>query len=397
MTIKEAMIGAARGEPLPFLPFVPRMDIWYNANSYRQTLPSKYEGASLRDILDDLELGYHYMIPDFCDLDGTGEHDEHHSLGIYTFKTCPYRVRLHNIDHETRYSRGSALTTYHTPYGDITIESVLDESVKASGATAPFVRKYPVQGIEDLRAVAYIYENAEVNPYYDGYNAMVDYVGDRGVVVAFHSFGASPVHFILRVLMGLENFYYTLFDYRDELLELAETVEKFYDATFRAAVESPAEIVMSGTNFNTIVTPPYFFEEFIVEEMKKRSDYCEQRGKLLAAHPDGENTGLLQLYKKSCMHIADSICPAPMTGLSLASIRKGMGDDIAIYGGLPSICVLPDSMTDYEFQHTLDETLGSIGSGRHIVLSVSDTTPPDASLERIMRIKREAEQFKLCE
>lgn len=393
MTIKDAMIHAARGNSLPYLPFVPRMDIWYLSNKYLNNLPSTYKDAPLRDILDGLGIGYHYMIPDFSDLDEPGDYDIHHSLGFYTFKTCPYRVKLHNVTFETRYGQGSALTTYATPFGNLTIESVMDESVRKSGATAPFIRKYPVRGIDDLKAAGYIYENAEVVPFYDGYREMADHVGGRGVVTAFHSFGASPMHFILRVLMGLEHFYYTLFDHREELLELAEKVSVFYHAAFKAAVDSPADIIMSGTNFNTIVTPPYFFEEFIREDMKRRADYCERKGKLLAAHPDGENRGLLELYVRSGMHVADSICPSPMTTLSLKETREVLGGEVAIFGGLPSICVLKESMNDYDFEKLLDETLEDIGSGRRVVLSLSDTTPPAAQLDRIWAIRRKAEEF----
>ena len=66
--------------------------------------------------------------------------------------------------------------------------------------------------------------------------------------------------------------------------------------------------------------------------MKDRVEYLEKKGKLLAAHPDGENTGLLEMYRKSGMHIADSICPHPMTNLSLQKIRESLGEDVAIFG-----------------------------------------------------------------
>ncbi|TFG60326.1 MAG: hypothetical protein E4H36_12280 [Spirochaetales bacterium] len=230
-------------------------------------------------------------------------------------------------------------------------------------------------------------------PFYEGYNEMAGYAGSRGVVTAFHSFGASPMHFILRKLMGLADFYYTLTDCREEMLAFARKVAVFYDASFRAAADSPAEIIMSGTNFNTIITPPYFFEEFIREDMKSRAVYLEQKGKLLAAHPDGENTGLLELYRKSGMHIADSICPSPMTRLSLKEIREVLGGDIAIFGGLPSICVLKNSMNDGVFRKLVDDSLESLGSGRRVVLSVSDTTPPDADLERVAYIAAKAQEF----
>ncbi|MCX7999386.1 MAG: hypothetical protein N3A69_10630, partial [Leptospiraceae bacterium] len=41
--------------------------IWYKANKKNDTLPSKYKNASLRDITDDLSIGYHAVVPDFRD------------------------------------------------------------------------------------------------------------------------------------------------------------------------------------------------------------------------------------------------------------------------------------------------------------------------------------------
>ncbi|MFQ7550409.1 MAG: hypothetical protein ACLRMZ_09005 [Blautia marasmi] len=50
--------------------------------------------------------------------------------------------------------------------------------------------------------------------------------------------------------------------------------------------------------------------------LKEQSDRAHARGKYLATHTDGENTGLMELYLKSGFDIADSICPAPMTKIS---------------------------------------------------------------------------------
>ena len=55
-------------------------------------------------------------------------------------------------------------------------------------------------------------------------------------------------------------------------------------------------------------------------------------------------------------------------------------------GRLCSVCVLPQSFTDAQFEAHLDEALAAAGDGRGIILSLADTTPPDASLERIRHI-----------
>ena len=66
MTEKERMLRAVRGEWADRLPWVPRIDLWYNANSLRGTLPSRYRrDATLDEIADDIGGGYHKITPDF--------------------------------------------------------------------------------------------------------------------------------------------------------------------------------------------------------------------------------------------------------------------------------------------------------------------------------------------
>ena len=93
------------------------------------------------------------------------------------------------------------------------------------------------------------------------------------------------------------------------------------------------------------------------------------------------------------MDVADSICPAPMTRLPLKEYREKFGDKITIWGGIPSIALLEGSFTQYEFEKYINDTLETIGDGRHIILGIADTTPPDADLDRILYIKKKAEEF----
>lgn len=48
MNAKEDMLRVIRGHVPPGLLFVPRLDIWYNRNKIRETLPPGYERLSLR-------------------------------------------------------------------------------------------------------------------------------------------------------------------------------------------------------------------------------------------------------------------------------------------------------------------------------------------------------------
>ena len=57
MKIKERLLNAVRGLPTDELPYLPRLDIWYNANKFCGTLPKRFAHASLKELTEELGLG----------------------------------------------------------------------------------------------------------------------------------------------------------------------------------------------------------------------------------------------------------------------------------------------------------------------------------------------------
>ena len=394
MNHKKLILSTLRGEATEALPFIPRLDLWYTVNKMNGTLPDGFKNASLRDITDELELGYHAVIPLFRDFANEND-DIDIGLGIYRFKAVPYRVELHNVERKvTRRSNGLTEVEYATPKGKIKTGVVYDETMRKSGASLPFTKEYAVKGIKDFDALAYIFENAEVNPDYSYYSEFRKSVmGNRGVAVGFSSLYVSPMHFLLKELMAVDNFYYILFIHTEETEHMAERLSCFCNKVFDIAANSPAEIILSGANYDRSITPPDIFKKYIAPALKKQSEILHEKGKYLLTHTDGENTGLLELYLQSGIDIADSICPAPITNLTLKETKEAFGGKITIWGGIPFNIVLENSMGDYEFEKFLDMTLAGIGSGDHLILSIADTTPPAAKFERILRIAEKVKQF----
>ncbi len=111
------------------------------------------------------------------------------------------------------------------------------------------------------------------------------------------------------------------------------------------------------------------------------------RGKLLLTHTDGENQGLLDLYRKCRFDIADSICPKPMTKMTLAETMEQL-PEMTIWGGIPSVALCEGSMSEREFDRLVNETIELAAGRSHIILGIADTTPPAASFERILKITR---------
>ena len=70
-----------------------------------------------------------------------------------------------------------------------------------------------------------------------------------------------------------------------------------------------------------------------------------------------------------------------MTKTTLAEMLQGLRPHTTVWGGVPSVALLDDAMTDAAFIAYLDELLArSARAGDHLILGVSDNVPPDANL-----------------
>lgn len=96
------------------------------------------------------------------------------------------------------------------------------------------------------------------------------------------------------------------------------------------------------------------------------------------------------------MHVAESVCPYPMTKVTLAEYYSRLSDKLTIFGGIPSNLLLPESTSDAEFKAYMDELFTSVAPGYRMLFGVADSTPPGAKFERLVEIgKRVAKEAQL--
>lgn len=385
-------MAVLRGEGTDYLPFIPRLDLWYKSNKLMGTLPKKYKYATLTEIVEDMDIGYHAVVPDFKDVVSI-EDEADRALGIYNLRTMPYRTILENVERKITYEGDITKVEYTTPYGNIVTKTLYNDVMRKAGITITHVLEYPIKSVHDFEAVAYIFDNLNVIPCQEEYRQFKETVGNRGVAVGFACQTASPMHMIQKELMPVDQFFYTMADHPQELEWLSEQLNRYFTRVFDVVSRCDAEIIFSGANYDSSITYPPFFEKYIAPYLAKQAELCHANGKYLLTHTDGENHGLLELYLKANIDIADSICPYPMTKETLQEVRQVFQSQITVWGGLPSICVLEDSMTEYEFDKYIHHTLESIGKGDRLIIALADTTPPSAKFKRIVKIAKACRDF----
>ena len=393
MNWRERIIKTIKSERVDFLPFAPRLDLWYKSNKLNGTLPQKYKNSSLENIALDLDVGFNYVVPDFrnfIDRKSGGIL----GLGIYDLKTNPYRIIMDSIDFESVTNREGLTTSFfETPYGKIITKTLYNEKMRLDGATIGHTIEHAVKNLKDVKPLGYIFEQIAVEENYKDFLNYKNFIGDNGVCIAFSMLSGSPMHHIMKELMPFEKFIYELNDNRKELEGLAEKIGIFFKKVLSISLKSQSDIIFLGANYDIFLTWPPFFKEFIMPYLKEYSVKAHKLGKFILTHADGENSGLIQEYLDGQIDIADSICPYPMTDLTLKEVREKFNGKITIWGGLPSISVLEESMSDVNFDRFINEFFTDLKDGRNIILSFADTTPPGAKFERIEKVAKMARNF----
>ncbi len=360
---------------------MPRLDLWYKARARAGTLPAPFARMSLREITEAMGVGYHAVVPDFRDL-RSPEDDADRCLGIYRLRTMPLESHLRNVDREMRVDGDLTHLTYHTPAGDLTCAFGYTDEMRDAGVSITWIAEHVLKSREDIPALIHLFSNLEVVRTYDQYRTWQEWVGDSGLAVAYANSGASPLHHVLHDLMEPMEFFLALHDFPDQFRALEEAMAPWFRAMHQALLDSPAEVIFLGANYDETITYPPFFEAHILPWLAELAEAARARGKLLLTHTDGENQRLLPLFRRAGFHIADSLCPAPMTRISLAEAIEAL-PGITIWGGIPSVALLEESVSEADFRRLVEEAV-SLARGRsHLILGIADTTPAGASWERI--------------
>ena len=258
--------------------------------------------------------------------------------------------------------------------------------MRRSGTSVPWIAEHAVKAPDDLRVLADVFENMDVVANYEAFKAHQAEVGEDGLPVTAFTVAAGPVHHIQKYFLDATEFFHYYRDHQPEILYLADALAPLYEKALRIVAESPAEVIQWGSNFDDMLTFPPMFTQHFVPWIRKAKEVLGPKNIRILCHTDGENFGLMDLLHESGMDVAEAVCPAPMTKVSIQEYYRRWSDRITIFGGVPSNLLLPQLTPDEQFKSFMDALFSGIGDGRRFVLGIADTTPPDADFERLVRI-----------
>jgi methylmalonyl-CoA mutase cobalamin-binding domain/chain len=393
MTHKERMLAAFRGEEVDRLPFVPRLELWYLANSTSGTLPKQHAGRTMNEIARAEGWAVYFR---FADNQLSPEDQPkylHRGIGLFGSRDTPYDFILpRDVEVKVYREGGYHRVEYHTPLGMISTTSQYDIETQKLGITVPALVNHLIKTPDDYAPAGYLFENIRAVASYDRYLRWSrDEIRDDGVAVAMGFPATSPMHEIQRDLIEPTQFFLHYGDHHEKVRRLADQMEPLFNTMLDILCESPAPVALWGSNYDDMLTYPPYFEREIQPWIRKVSGRLAAAGKLMLCHTDGENEGLMDLIRDSGMHIAESICPAPMTRVPLAEYYRRWSPHLTLFGGIPSTIVLPET-SDAEFESYMDELFRAVAPGKRMLVGIADMVPPDAIFSRLQRIHERIER-----
>ncbi len=360
-----ATLNAGDGRKADRIPWMPRLEIWYTAHYLAGTLPEEFKGMRLGDIQKAVGVGKTAR---------TG----------HVFTTRIKGVEVHE--------RRDGLRTYYdyvTPVGSVSSMYQRTPELDAAGI-APLEVEHFIKTADDFDTVMYMVENTEYFPAYEQFIDFDESVGDDGLPMV--PIGDVPFHHFLEVYSGYAKGYLDLFDYPDKVERLLETMWQVNkEKLWPMAANSPATLFLHGAHFASETTPANYLEEFMLPYMQEFADYMHGFGKKVAHHADNDTTSIIDLLRQSRYDMHECFVTSPMVPMTLAEGRKALGDDIVIFGGIPSV-ILEEAVSDEQFEIYLDEIFDAVKPGDNFILGIADNMMPASMLSRVKRIGEMAKE-----
>jgi uroporphyrinogen-III decarboxylase len=365
MNNRERMLAVIDGRSPDRIPWVPRLEIWYTAHKNKGTLPEEYQGQSLRAI--------------------------EKALGVGTPARAGrvFRTELNNVEVRIQEAQGEIRKEYVTPYGTVsTLHRSTDQLAKAGivGLEVEHMIKDP----DDYPVVEYIIEQTDIIPTFEEYLAYEQAIGEDGVPLI--ALGQDPMSHILQELIGYEQAYFHLHDHKKLVLHLFEVLKYQAGRIQQVVLDSPARLIMQGEHFDSMMTPPYIFSEYMLPYFQSFSESLRGCGKVLVGHADADTSLLLELIKEAGFGLLECFVTAPMVPVTLERAREVFGTNVVIWGGIPSV-MLCDPFTGAEFQDYMHALFRTIAPGDAYILGVADNVMPEAKIERIKLVGKMVEQY----
>ena len=376
MNSKERLLAVLKGEKPDRMPWAPLID-GYFLSSLKEKNIEMNSIELLRHIKADI-LERH--VTTYIDILQTGS--------SYMIYVKPKDVIIQkNIKITTNFNKksGEIFNIYETPLGTIKEKYVF---TKAS-PFLPFPVEHKIKKKEDLSIYKYLLTNIQPVPSFNNFQKVVDYIGDDGLATA--SGPPTPLLRLLEKDMGVENFYYCLYDYPKEMEEILEIMHERNKNIYRIIIKSPAEVIIDYENSSTTLFSPQIYKNYCLNQINEYTDIVHEAGKIFLTHMCGKLDKIMDLISEGKQDGITDVSPPPTGDLNISKALKVWGKNKIVLGGIDATAFVLLS-TD-EIKKYVSELLKQIGPASNFILGSGDATPYGTPLKNLKAVTEVIENW----
>ena len=331
--------------------FLPDMTLWYDFHSRLGSLPDKWKGLPLPEILTELGLPVWVTV-------------------------CPWEMKS-ALEIIKEYPEGGRSETYITSSGELKSHWTL-------GPDGDWWKdQYPVKTEEDLRGVLEIAEALEYVCKPGLFEKAAEEAGAGGLAAI--ELPMNPYSELLHNFLGwTEGLMYT-FDFPDLINKILQVLGDKYGRLAEEIAGLETDLVYFPDNLDGMFISPPVFEEHLQPVYSAVSEKLHGSGKHTVVHLGGMGRNLLAGLAASGIDCIQGVSGPPQSDADFSAARQATGNATVLWGGIPQDFVLSTHPIE-ELEKSVNNALKYAETDPRIIAGVADKVVPQADLDRLKLI-----------
>jgi uroporphyrinogen-III decarboxylase len=374
MTSRERILAALQMQPVDRIPFSPLIDTYTIMD-----MPPEVIGESSMPVFNP-ETHVAAARALGCDIMAR------HVLSTATsMRGAPHLESLGRfvspVEASSEFDAGQLVETIATPVGALTGIWQFTDKV----GWIPHMVKPPVTNHEELKIFHYAVDHldsAVPEISYDLFLKIDESIGNDGIATA--SVSNSPLMYLIEMAWGLENTYYLLQDYPEEVEDILAKLRASLIRHAQALAEGPAEVVIQYENTSSTLLSPDVFRRYCLPCLNECADIVMGAEKIFLVHMCGKLSAFTDdIAGGRFMGICD-IPPPPTGDLPLDEAKNRLPEKVVVGGIDPTTFLNHDTRL---LKEEITELIERIKPHRGVMLGSADTAPRGTPPENFRLIR----------
>jgi hypothetical protein len=380
--IEKRIMAVFKREKPDKVPWMPRIEHWYNVNKVLGNLPDEFKGLNLVEVYRKLNAAMRLYVS----IDS-----------VYGFRAPPYGSDMmptplrtisglspwaSRIVEETnvqikKWKIGSEIVTeYKTPVGKLKGVERLTEH----GFSRYFI-EHPVKSVEDFKVLEYILERTEYKFDMKAYEELDKWLNGQGMI--WVNAPRSPLQRLLIEYMGIERTFVNLYRNREKVEGMMELIGQVDNKCYKVIKSSPIKVVNLADNLDCRIVSPNLFKRYYIPYYQERCSELHKAGKFTITHADGNVKALLPLFKETGLDGVEAVTFKPVGDVTIEEVKREFGDELILVDGIPYWHFLPEVSMN-EFDEITRKVIEAFSD--RLILGVSDEISPRGDFRKLYRV-----------